>query len=246
MRISQNEIYRMGQRALEGAGAPYGLDREGARATAWLEARGLPGLAILAASLPAMGGAFAPLPPPRQRGSAGELDLAERPCLAWAGAVLDCFTLLVPDAGADLLVRRARWPLSLLPALVPMARRGRGLRLSWEGQGGGFICSVGPTGACRIAGTRLPGGLRQALLSPDPVDAAIRDARSAVRGPDRDPAARVIDDAALDAALGRSLAEGVEVEDALWNTITTAAARVLVPASEESRARGAGGGDANA
>jgi len=43
-----------------------------------------------------------------------------------------------------------------------------------------------------------------------------------------------------------SLAQGIEVDDALWRRIDAVAARVQVPASTESRLKGAGGGDANA
>ena len=46
MRASQFEIYRLVQRAMEALGAGYGVDRDAARMTAWLEARGLPGLVI--------------------------------------------------------------------------------------------------------------------------------------------------------------------------------------------------------
>lgn len=38
----------------------------------------------------------------------------------------------------------------------------------------------------------------------------------------------------------RSLANGVPVESALWDRLQALAVIVLVPASEESRARGAG------
>src|SRR5690348_3808492 len=45
MRVSQFEIYRLIQRSMEALGAGYGVDRDAARFVAWLEARGLPGLA---------------------------------------------------------------------------------------------------------------------------------------------------------------------------------------------------------
>ena len=58
MRVSQFEIYRLVQRALEGSGAPYGVDRDGAQAVAWLESRGLPGLRLLQEDLPFLEGRF--------------------------------------------------------------------------------------------------------------------------------------------------------------------------------------------
>ena len=58
MRVSQFEIDRLVQRALEGSGAPYGVDRDGAQAVAWLECRGLPGLCLLEEDLPFLEGRF--------------------------------------------------------------------------------------------------------------------------------------------------------------------------------------------
>src|SRR5258706_7795410 len=69
MQVSQFEILRLVQRALEGLGAGYGVDRDGARAVAWLEAHGLPGLAALAANLPDLERGIRP--PRLESGSAG-------------------------------------------------------------------------------------------------------------------------------------------------------------------------------
>ena len=61
------------------------------------------------------------------------------------------------------------------------------------------------------------------------------------------PAARpFLDPAELARRYEISLAQGIEVDDALWRRIDAVAARVQVPASTESRLKGAGGGDANA
>jgi hypothetical protein len=42
-----------------------------------------------------------------------------------------------------------------------------------------------------------------------------------------------------------ALSDGIAVDDEVWRAIGAVAARVLVPATAESRVRGAGGGDAN-
>jgi hypothetical protein len=248
MLVSQNEIYRLTQRALEGSGAPHGTDRDGAFAVAWLEARGLPGLVLLAAALDRLEGAFAPLAPPRRDDDAAVLDLQGRPVIAWGGAVLDCFELLTAGpAGAPLLrVQSCRWPLFLLPFAARRAESGRGTRLRWgEGDAAVFV-SANPPGdpaaGCRIVCAGDPDAV---MMSDLPADVVLSGMMTAVRAPARPRSVQVVDAARLDDALNRSLAEGIAVDDAVWARIGAVASRVLVPASEESRARGAGGGDAN-
>src|SRR5258706_6551289 len=89
MQVSQFEILRLVQRALEGLGAGYGVDRDGARAVAWLEAHGLPGLAALAANLPDLERGIRP--PRLESGSAGGLALDARgaPAITVARAAID-------------------------------------------------------------------------------------------------------------------------------------------------------------
>ena len=51
---------------------------------------------------------------------------------------------------------------------------------------------------------------------------------------------RLMSEESLAESESRSLANGVPVESALWDRLQALAVIVLVPASEESRARGAG------
>lgn len=242
MQVSQNEVYRMTQRALEGAGAPYGVDRDGAQSVSWLEARGLPGLAMLADALDAMGKAFAPLAAPHQDGTAGILDLTGRPAVACAGSVMDCFALLLGDGlQAALQLRRCRWPLFLLP----QAAGGRAIKLGWQVGATAVTCIAASAGGCRIVlegGEAPPDTL---FLDATPVSVMLETPTRNARATPRTAPEHVIDAAALDAALRRSLGEGITVDDGVWARVTTAAKRVLVPASVESRSRGAGGGNAN-
>jgi hypothetical protein len=244
MLVSQNEVYRLTQRALEGSGAPHGTDRDGAYAVAWLEARGLPGLGMLAAALDRMEGAFAPLAPPRREEDTAVLDLQGRPAVAWCGAVLDCFELLTAGpAGVSLLrVQSCRWPLFLLPFAARRAESGRGTRLRWGEGASAVFLSADPAAGCRIVCAGDPDSVMTGDL---PADVVLSGMMTAVRAPARPRSVQVVDAARLDAALQRSLAEGIAVDDSVWARVGAVASRVLVPASEESRARGAGGGDAN-
>src|SRR5258708_36921108 len=88
MRVSQFEIYRLVQRALEGSGAPYGVDRDGAQAVAWLESRGLPGLRILQEDLPLLEGRFTGLALTRDAGGIG-IDAAGISVIAYGRGGID-------------------------------------------------------------------------------------------------------------------------------------------------------------
>src|ERR1700752_1632967 len=95
MGVYQFEIYRLCQRALEGLGAPCGVAQDGARAVAWLEARGLPGLALLRRDLASLEGGFAGL-----RLQAGEaIDASGRSVIAFCGAVVDLLVALAAKDG---------------------------------------------------------------------------------------------------------------------------------------------------
>lgn len=251
MRVSQFEIYRRCQRVLEGLGAPDGIDREGAEAVAWLEARGLPGLALLVRDLPRLLGGFGPLVP-RQAGAAGGppesmIDLAGQSAVACGGLLVEHVEVEAAAATggtATLRLARCRAPLFLLPFAVGRAAFGRGFAISWTQAGG----DIG--GVVRSRDDYVLGGaetLRDRwMLAPMPVAVTIvcRPADGGAALPDKGLPF-------LDAALVRrrhadSLAEGIEVDDSVWQRLGEVAARVLVPATADSRARGAGGGDANA
>jgi hypothetical protein len=222
MRVSQFEIYRLVQRALEGSGAPYGVDRDGAQAVAWLESRGLPGLSLLQDDLPFLEGRFTGLMLKRNADGI-EIDAAGISAIAYGSAVID----LARD-GTTLRLHRCRSPLFLLPAAVAA---GVPLQIRWRE----ILCATNAD-----AGASLWVGDGEALLDSTPTEVEIRADTVA-------PAARpFLDPAELAHRYEISLAQGVEVEDALWRRIDAVAARVQVPASTESRLKGAGGGDANA
>jgi hypothetical protein len=199
-------------------------------------------------ALDRMAGAFEPLARPRLDLRPVAIDLAGRPSLAWAGAVIDCLDLAAgtrPSQPPELVLRRCRWPLFLLPLAARRARCGTGLRLRWRYGEGTITCIADSAGRCRAVLEGAPIDLGQVVRSSGPVEVRVTGRGSAVRGAERVRRTQVIDAETLDAALRRTLTAGIQVEDALWSRIAAVAQRVLVPASEESRERGAGGGDAN-
>jgi Protein of unknown function (DUF3726) len=215
MRVSQFEIYRLVQRALEGSGAPYGVDRDGAQAAAWLESRGLPALRLLLADLPGLEGSFQGL-----KLSGGEIDAAGRSAIAYASAVID-----LARGRPALRLRHCRSPLFLLPAATAVP----GLSLAWRRAAGAVFCRDG-----------FLHGSEAALLDAAPADIEIR---AGGMVPANLPV--FLGPPELARRYGEALQQGVEVEDDIWRRIGAVAQRVQVPASTESRLKGAGGGDAN-
>jgi Protein of unknown function (DUF3726) len=223
MRVSQFEIYRLVQRALEGAGAPYGVDRDGAQAVAWLESRGLPGLRLLQEDLPLIEGRFTGL---QLKGSPGgiEIDAAGAPAIAYGSAVIDL------ARGASVLrLFRCRSPLFLLPAAVA---GGAPLELRWRK----ILCRAEDSA---FLWNSEGGNAEAVLLDSAPTQVEILRASTAMSAPP------FLDPAELARRYEISLAQGIQVDDELWRRIDAVAARVQVPASTESRLKGAGGGDAN-
>ena|SRR5450432_3070988 len=230
MRVSQFEIYRLIQRAMEALGAGYGVDRDAARCVAWLQARGLPGLAAFDSELPRL---EAGLPAARiQSRGEGELVIeAGGSALASAGAVLD----LAVTAGR-LRLQGCTTPLFLIPGAAEAAKN-YPLSLAWRIAAGEVLLAFGDGPTLFLA----PGtDIRSALLAEPRGDVVI--GRAAAVPPQAAPALTA---ETLVARLDESLNKGITVDLELWRRLDAVAARVQVPASETSREKGAGGGDAN-
>jgi hypothetical protein len=238
MRVSRFEIYRVCQRVIEGAGAPDGVDDDAGHDVAWLETRGLPGLACLARDMkpePAASGVV------NRDGAA--LDMNGASAVFAAGNLVDfavASALGLAGQAATIAVRRCASPIFLLPAAARHAHDGCTLRIAWPGAAGEIACLADRAGV-RIAchgDTPDP----RALLAGDGAPAEVTIEACAKGGvaavPDgltvcisSDELARRADDA---------LASGVEVDDGVWQALKTLARKVLVPNSEHSRLRGAG------
>lgn len=249
MRVSQNEIYRLCQRALEGLGAPMGVDRDGALAVAWLEARGLRGLDLLARDMARLDGDFGPPGAMTLDGPQTQIDAAGQSAIAMCGAVVDVAAAAAEAAAegrATVRLLRCRSPLFLLPLAARHSERGTRFRLAWHADDRDVACLVAAPVLVSIHAA--PGIRLEGLLADNkPVEVEIL-CTHRVPLPPAEPRLPppALDIEALARRLARALTHSVEVTPETWERIAEVAARVQVPASEESRARGAGGGDANA
>ncbi len=210
--VSLAEVLQTSLKALEGTGLPAGIDQDSAENVAWLEARGLGGIAILARELERFGETVAWLPPDMDETRDGVVITSED-----ASAVL-----LAPGAvdfalgGAAVTIARCSAPLLIAAEAARRAPAGAGLTVSWG------------SGRNRSS-ARCGNGL--AVLSLD-----IRTARQTsdvtIRA-GKPPSAK--EGQRLAGFHAHSLRDGILADAPAWKTVKEAAARVLVPASAQSR-----------
>lgn len=216
MIVTLAELESLGKRALAGRGAPPGIDEDAAAATAWLESRRLPALAALVAQLDRQPIALQP-----PAGADGRLDARGQSAVLLGGMLIDQAMLSGPDDA--LVVESLADPLFLLPLADKRRKAGWSFALQWaEGLG----ASVDADAGVALLGEEE----RLALGGPVAVTIACR------LGPLDQPAPP----SDLDSRRRRTLAEGLVVDDALWRRLTEHGASALVPATAESRLRGAG------
>ena len=216
MIVTLAELESLAKRALAGRGAPPGLDEDAAFATAWLESRGLPALPALVAQLARQPIALRPL-----EGGDGSLDAGGQSAVLLCGALVDLAVL--QGSGGTLVVRNLSDPLFLLPLADRRRRAGWSFELGWGGRAA--ACIDKRNGAGLMV---KPGDLAHATAV---------DVRIAVHG---DALAMTLPQIDYEAHRRRALATGLLVDDLLWHRLGEHAASALVPATAESRERGAG------
>jgi hypothetical protein len=236
MQVSQFETHRLIQRAVEALGASFGVDRDAARSVAWLQARGLPALELFDRELATLESG---LPAARLQGQSGSetiIDIAGS-AIACAGAVADIAVAKFRQLGsARIRLRGCTSPLFLIPALADAASPSASLKWVVDEDevsvtaGGGEATIFFPGDVSLNEALAIPRGdtlISVPALAPPPgLIAVCTPLKMAER-------------------LNAVLSWGNDVDPALWRRIEAVAARVQVPASETSRERGAGGGDAN-
>ena len=218
MLCSQNEIQTLAAKAARGIGLPWGVAEEAGRAARWLEARGLAGLSALDRALARLAASdwrqSFPIAEGRVwRGESGELD-----GLLAGMTLADAAHRLLPVAAGDALVLvGVRWPLLAVPFLA---------------------------GVSRVSGKRLavsPGPQMPAIgIGPQSADGSCR----ALEGMAFAETVRIASSGggALLPDLPR-LDGSIAVDGGVYARLDRRAARIYVPESAESQARGAGDGD---
>ena len=239
MRRTLFEVWRLCQKAAEGAGAPAGLDIEAAEGALWLLARDLDVLdgytrAVEALDVAAGACGFVRAP------DGAMLDAAGHPGALVAPALVD---LLIARGGAPLTIADLSAPLFLLPAAARYAEDGWHLRFVLQGTGGARFDLVASTETGpAIHGSVGGATIATALAAPAEfaVEANATPPDGAPATEDEDTLPCLVNASTLAAAAAVSVAKGIVIEATPWARLQAFADRTLVPATDESRRRGAG------
>ncbi len=248
MHASLFEIWKLTQRVREGAGAPDGHDREAAFATTWLCERGFPAFDMLGKLKPETASWWIK---PDDAATPFVLNAHKNPLVSLGVDVIDLAEALAERANAQgrdegsVLVLNARAVLFALPFAARRAANAGVFRLRWVCDGTAYQATVAGAEKVWIDG---PDDSAAGLLDVGQVcdlEVTYDVDGAALRAGDGVPPGNLMDPQRLAERRMQTLACGVEVDDALWAHMNAAARKVLVPESEQSRALGAGGGDAN-
>ncbi|MGF1610662.1 MAG: DUF3726 domain-containing protein [Kiloniellales bacterium] len=226
MIVTLNEVEQWCLRALAGAGTPAGIDEDAAWSAGWLVARGFPALELLVAALDRCPDAAAAA---RVSGTdAQTFDAGSRSAIFLAGGLIDSAVAAAASGAvpARISVAALADPLFLLPIAERHRRRGWCFQLQWRGAAAGLDGN----------GPRLLGE-PSAFLSAIAVETSIACARQPLADMHLPVTLRPSD---LDDRYAATLDKGVAVANETWTRLKTLGMRALVPASEESRTRGAG------
>ncbi len=211
---SLNEVEAYARRAARGAGMHWGLAEEAGKATRWLAERDLPGVPLLAELLTAnRERAYEDMAPVIVDGR-WRAAKGELCPLCSGAALWDRSDLLT--VGEEIHLLALGRPLLLTPFL-DQTRRSRGA--CWELRWTGVRIAVS------AGGVAVECSEESALLTGRADEVTVLVGADSSAGPTHRPRTA-----------------GVSIPIAAWRTLEALAKRTYVPASEESRARGAGAG----
>ena len=223
VRVSLAELRTAASRALTGAGAPAGAERDGARSVVWLESRGLRGAAALLSDLRLRAVSGRAVRPPILAGN--RADLAGGPILFWGSTLIEAAIL---EAGAAIILEGCRSPRALLPEAAAQAEPG--LHFTMQAGASRALVANGSLTLDRSFADLETADVRLVAAPGRPPPAAL---------PPAPPGAR-LSARELDERRRASLANGLRLAPGDWREIREAAARILVPATERSHSHGAG------
>lgn len=215
MFCSLNEVESYARRAARGAGLSFGLAEEAGRAARWLCARAMPGVALMTHALRMVDGRpYAGMAPVAngQRWRAPGGAL----CPVCAGAALSDHAAVALSGAGGIELQELIAPLLLAPFVaLASGTAGAVFELAWPG--------VRVWVAADALWVQQGDVARLYALQAERVRVQRCDAMPPV-------------------ALSAAATGGVRVADADWQVLCRLAHRTYVPASEESRTRGAGAG----
>jgi len=238
MRVSHYELHVTCKRAFAGLGFPDGVDEDAAHMVSWSELQGLRGLERLEGSLEALDRTCSGrLAPPLEREGAVRVDGNGQSVLAIGSTAVDLATVLAGDQGkADVILDNCRDPELAVALAVRASGHGHHVRLRWRS--GDRIHIFDAEDSAQInsisAEDAEPTAENVLHIAAWPASSERKEAPGGeIRWSLSPERARAV------------LATGIDVPEELWASLKRYGQRMLVPATDDSRVRGAGGGDAN-
>ena len=225
MSYSYYEVYTNTQRAFSGLGFTYGSDEDAAFITTWLEVFGLDGIKLLTLKIEELDNTFnASIDPSKIN---DEFNCNDKSCLMIGPGLID-YLISNIDKRDDfkLTLKNCIDPIFLIPLLYKYAKK----------------------------------NIYSQFLLDQKIDAQITNKNISInrdiistnyqRNFDLLLTKNILNEQKLDINIPSSninnlLSEGINPDKKSWDQISKIAFRTFVPESEESRAKGAGGGDAN-
>ena len=242
MIVTVNEVEQWSLRAMAGSGAPAGIDEDAAKATAWLAAHGFPAIGMLVSALDRWAGdtTAARIGEGTGEDGARQFDTGGRSATFLGSTLID---LAVADAvrskaAGKIEVRNLADPLFLLPAAERYRRDGMMMEILWRSPEDKERTRI----ALDRAGPQFFGNI-DTLQDAAPVTASISctpRSGALLRAPDGNSVTPVLGPDDLEIRYEITLETGLDVEDGIWNRLKSHGQHALVPATAQSRARGAG------
>ena len=224
MSYSYYEVYTNAQRAFSGLGFPYGADEDAAYIVAWLEAFDLNGVNLFSSLYSKLDSSF--------NGSfentiGNKLDLQKRSCLMVGPGLIDYLTFQAnKNNEIKIEILNCADPLFLIPLLYRSIKKNIFSNI---------IDNKNTLAVINKENIFIHSELKKNKL----LNLNIILSKKIFKTLDTD------NDFTNYSALRKNLSNGLNPNSTDWKTISKLAFRTYVPESEESRKKGAGGGDAN-
>ena len=222
---SYYEVYTNTQRAFSGLGFTYGSDEDAAFITTWLEIFGLDGIKLLKLKIEELDNTFnASIDPSKIN---DEFDCENKSFLVIGPGLIDYLISKIDKRdNFKLTLKNCSDPIFLIPLLYKYAKKNINSQFLLDKKVDAQITNKNISINRDITSTNYQRNfdllLTKNILNEQKLDINI-------------PSSNI----------NNLLSEGINPDKESWDQISKIAFRTFVPESEESRAKGAGGGDAN-
>ena len=222
---SYYEVYTNAQRAFSGLGFSYGSDEDAAFITTWLEVCGLNGIKLLSSKIDELDNNFNAIIDPKSITS--EFDCKNKSSLMIGPGLVDYLVSKLNDSfDFKIIIKNCSDPIFLIPLLYKYSKKNISSELISNKK---VFAQVTNKNISIIKDLVCLSFLEdfELILTKNIINE------------------KILDTNIKPSYINEAIAKGINPDLKSWKKISEIAFRTFVPESEESRAKGAGGGDAN-